>query len=659
MVSSLQQIKKWIRPFVRNDGQSLIELLLAIAFAGIVLPALLTAFVSSREGKAQQGQRIDATLLFAQAEEAVRSVRESGWPNISVNGTYHPKLSGTTWQLASGSEEVNGFTRDIKIDDVRRDVSGLIVSSGGTIDSSTKKIIITVSWTLPYPSSMSTTEYFTRYLRNAGVVQTTDTDFKSGISFGTSVTKTGDGEVVLAPHGKGNWCTPNLSITALDLPKSGVANAVSAVMGNIVAGTGENSSGISFASVDVDNNHPPNATVSGTFDGYKTNDVFTDGNYAYIATDNNASEIVILDLLQKDPVTNKFQNVGFFDIPGNVDAESVYVVSGSNGDIGFVTDSSNKLYTFNLQSKSGSRSQLQVKTLAAEGEDMVVFNGYAYIAIAGATQEMQIVSYNSTGTILTITGYADVNGQAARSIAINADGSRAYLATAADVSKKELFIINTSTKNNNQPFIGSFETSGMDPRGIAVATFQKLVLVGHNGQEYKVINIADETNPVLCGGIDINSGINGISTVSEPDSDSYSYIITGDATTELKIIEGGPGGTYTTEGIFTSSIIDIGSVVAVNSLHSTVTKPTGTDVQFQIAVAQAVSGSCSSADFIFVGPDGTANSYFPSAGGAIPIDQDGIGFENPGRCVRYKAVLSTTDRDVTPVISEVSINYSP
>ncbi|MDP3941014.1 MAG: hypothetical protein Q8Q49_01755 [bacterium] len=640
------------------SGQSLIELLVAIAFAGIVLPALLTAFISSREGKSQQGKRVDATMLFTQAVEAVRSVREAGWTNITVNGAFHPALSGSAWQLVPGSEAVAGFTRSVVIDDVLRNSAGAIVSSGGMVDYSTKKVTITVSWTAPYTSSMATTSYFTRYLGNAGILQTTDTDFNAGSGDGTSVTKTQDGEVVLAPHGKGDWCDPNLSISSLDLPKSGVANAVSAVVGNIVAGTGENSSGVSFASVDIDNNHPPNATSAGTFDGYKTNDVFTDGNYAYIATDNNAKEVVILDLNQLDPDTKKYAEVGYFDISGNINAESVFVVSGSP-DIGFVTGSDNTLRTFNLQSKSGSREQLASKLLGGKGIEMVVFDGYAYIAIAGVTQEMQIVNYNSLGTVLTITGYADVNGQAATGIAINTDGSRVYLSTEADANKKELFIVNTDAKTNNRPIVGSFEASGMNPTGIAVATYQKLVLVGHNGEEYKVINIVDEANPQYCGGYEINSGVNGIATLTEPDSDSYSYIITGDATSELKIIEGGPGGIYATQGIFTSSIIDLGIDASVNAIHATVTKPSGTDVQFQVAVAKPVSGSCAGATFLFVGPDGQGSSYFPSSGGAIPLDQDGTGYENPGQCVRYRAVLTSSDRNVTPVISDVGINYSP
>src|SRR3989344_502241 len=84
-------------------GQSLVEILIAIGLAGILLPALLTGLVSSREGKAQEGQRLQATALARESEEAIRSIREKGWTNIAANGTYHPAISVDEWTLANTS----------------------------------------------------------------------------------------------------------------------------------------------------------------------------------------------------------------------------------------------------------------------------------------------------------------------------------------------------------------------------------------------------------------------------------------------------------------------------------------------------------------------------------------------------------------------------
>ena len=51
------------------------------------------------------------------------------------------------WMLLSGTETVGQFSRKIVFADVNRDVSNNITQSGGTLDSNTKKVTATVSWT--------------------------------------------------------------------------------------------------------------------------------------------------------------------------------------------------------------------------------------------------------------------------------------------------------------------------------------------------------------------------------------------------------------------------------------------------------------------------------------------------------------------------------
>ena len=99
-------------------------------------------------------------------------------------------------------------------------------------------------------------------------------------------------------------------------------------------------------------------------------------------------------------------------------------------------------------------------------------------------------------------------------------------------------------------------------------------------------------------------------------------------------------------------------MVALNRLSVTATVSAATSLQFQVAATLPVSGSCTGASYVFVGPDGTTGTYFGSTGGAIPLA--GIsGFQNPAQCVKYKAFLSTTDNNVTPSILDASFNYSP
>jgi hypothetical protein len=539
----------------------------------------------------------------------------------------------------------------VLIADVLRDVTGKIVASGGMVDLSTKKVTVTVSWGTPIVSSVSNSFYITR-LTNRSWGQTTQLDFNAGIKTDVVTSNTYGGEVTLGAGGKADWCAPNLSIAALDLPKNGVANAISAVPGHIVAGTGENASGVSFANIAVTDTDPPTSSISGTFDGYKTNGVFNDSNYAYIATDDHSKEMIILDLNQLDPVTKKYTEVGYFNAPGNNTGKSVYV----SGNIGFLTVN-NILYTIDLSSKSGSRPQLASRTLAANGTKVVVNGSYAFVSIAGATQELQIVQFNAAGTTLTITGYADVNGQAAYDVSVNSTGTRAYLATGVDSSKPEFFIINTSSKSGSRPNVGSYNANGMDPKAVAVVTSNKAILVGTGAEEYQVIDITNEANPVRCGGLNINAGINGLASVLEGDGDAYTYLITGDSADELKIIEGGPGGKYVTNGTFESSTLDATTSAAFNRFVANSLLPVNTIVQYQVAGADAVNGSCAAAAFTYVGPDGTGATKF-STGSAIPLST-GPGYKNPARCFRYKAFLSTSDQMSAPLFTDMTVNYSP
>src|SRR3989344_7119923 len=106
-----------------NRGQTIIEVLLAMAFSLIFFPALFTMFFVSREGKAQEIERTRATILVTEAVEALRSIRGVGWAQFALftNGTsYHPIVDNAQWTLASGAEAQGGFTRSIVFLEVLR-----------------------------------------------------------------------------------------------------------------------------------------------------------------------------------------------------------------------------------------------------------------------------------------------------------------------------------------------------------------------------------------------------------------------------------------------------------------------------------------------------------------------------------------------------------
>lgn len=599
-------------------GQSLVELLVAIGIASAILPAVITGFVSSREGAVNQDLRLRAVAYLKEAEEAVRVVREKDWNNFAENGTYHPEVSGSTWILTNNFETISDFTRDITISDAN------------PIDPSIKQADLKVSWGDNSTQSVSSKLYLSRYLENDVYTETTEVQFKLGTLTNTVVTNNSGGEVQLGAGGRSNWCEPNLSIASLDLPKSGVANAISATEGRLVAGTGDNASGVSFAAINVTNTNPPSTSIYGTFDGYKTNDVFNDQNYAYLATDTNSKEIVIIDI-SKLP----FTEVGYFNASGSNSSASVFVKDS----VGYMIQQ-NVLRNFDLTSKSGSRPAIDSDgvNLASSASSIFVQGNYAYVSIVNTDKQLQIIDISNPSN-LTIVGEARLNGSEGMDVIVNSTGTRAYVVTKTS-GQSEFFIVNTTSKAGVQPVISSFDSNGMNPKAVTVVSGNRAIMVGVSGTEYQVVNIADENSLSYCGGLDINAGVNGISSVVEQDGDAYSYIITGESTGELKIIEGGPGGgSVASSGTFVSNAFNAGHAVSFNRFSKTEIIPPNTSITYQVAVANAVSGSCTNAIYNFIDSNGSISLA--------------------GQCFKYKATLTSSDSSATPILESITINYSP
>ncbi|HSW97423.1 MAG TPA: type II secretion system protein [Candidatus Saccharimonadales bacterium] len=423
-----------------QKGQSLVELLVAIGISTILLPALLTGLYTTNNSKAQADQRTQAQTLLKETDEAVRSVRESGWSAFSTNGTFHPVVTGSAWSLATGTATINGLTQSIIITDVQRDTSGVIVTSGGTVDPSTKQVVTTVSWVLPYPSSIQNTLYLSRYLNNISYSQTTLADFNAGTLPTTQVqtANTSGGEVILANDNRAKWCSPSFSSATIDLPDgppvavAATASATSTSIPNdaFVATAPNDSSSIKLAYVTVTaNTATPSPTLKGTFtldpaqysssnyvpsglgitNNFKTNDVkyytSTGGNlYALLATDLSDHEVIAVKIknngsdIYQDPLNHIYPYWTFFNthIFGNAfnSPTANAAVTGGDGD-GFQTNPTSAYvqdgsYASDTNSGSGTGTNC-----TGSDKDKHVFYNYGFTIPSGATVNGIAVNLNA------------------------------------------------------------------------------------------------------------------------------------------------------------------------------------------------------------------------------------------------------------------------
>ncbi len=111
-----------------------------------------------------------------------------------------------------------------------------------------------------------------------------------------------------------------------------------------------------------------------------------------------------------------------------------------------------------------------------------------------------------------------------------------------------------------------------------------------------------------------------------------------------------PPTTFVASGNLISAVKDANSVVGLVprwlTLSWTMTNPANTTVQFQAAASNNVNGP-----FDFVGPDGTASTFFSTTGASLSQF-------NGFRYLKYKALLSTTDNIVTPALNDVTVCFN-
>lgn len=171
-------------------GQLLAEVLIAMAFVTVIIAAGTQLFLVGGTSSKSSTERNVAQGLIQETLDAARTVAESRWLNIykppsgsgdpsaskGSSNHYYTQISGSSWALLSGNENVtmNGiqYTRYFYIENVSRDPTTRAIEysyNASNDDPSTQKITIVVSWQGAAPITVS--EFITRW-RNRVCVQT-------------------------------------------------------------------------------------------------------------------------------------------------------------------------------------------------------------------------------------------------------------------------------------------------------------------------------------------------------------------------------------------------------------------------------------------------------------------------------------------------------
>ena len=151
----------------KNRGFGLIEIVIgsAIILSGIL--AVIASYSTYIEYALANEKNVEAANVLEEGLEVMTFLRNKGWnANIlplATTTTYYLSFDGSSWTTTTTAQYVDGmFLRSINIDDVRRDGTDAI-SSSGTIDPNTKKITATVSY---FQGHATTTRSISTYIAN-------------------------------------------------------------------------------------------------------------------------------------------------------------------------------------------------------------------------------------------------------------------------------------------------------------------------------------------------------------------------------------------------------------------------------------------------------------------------------------------------------------
>ncbi len=287
-----------------RKGQSLIEILIAVAIFTTVVGAVTIAFSGGQISSVDAEKAINAGEYAVEGREAVRSISNRSW-NELTDGVYGLKFVNGEWTFSGASDARGDFTRTVSI---------------ASLDSNTKIATTTIAWTSG-PFRNQETEIVEQLMRWSNPVQ---------------------GVCKIGPLA-GDWAHPQ-SIGSGDI---GAGNSGTDVVVKLpyvyVSGTAATGAKHDIFVFDVSNPIQPNMVRSLDIGSGGINSLFLKGNYLYAASPNDSKELIIFDI--SNPLN--INQAGFYNLPGSADAISVYVFSDT-ATIGRTESATNELTFLNV-----------------------------------------------------------------------------------------------------------------------------------------------------------------------------------------------------------------------------------------------------------------------------------------------------------------------
>lgn len=138
----------------QNRGFGLLEIVIAVSIISATIFSLSFVFLISNKLAAESSNKMRANFLAEEALDALKLLRDTSWnanlAGLNTGTNYYLSFSPTasSWNIsASSGAFIDGlFERRITVENVNRNASDDIVSSGGSNDPDTRKFNAMISW---------------------------------------------------------------------------------------------------------------------------------------------------------------------------------------------------------------------------------------------------------------------------------------------------------------------------------------------------------------------------------------------------------------------------------------------------------------------------------------------------------------------------------
>jgi Tfp pilus assembly protein PilV len=147
---------KYPKIYNKKSGVSIVEVLIASAIIMTSVVAIMGVYGGLTSISIRNTSKVQAGMLLDEGAEALRFMRDVSWnSNIDplIDGTVYTlywdySVSNYGWRATSTNNLIdNQFSRTFVLSAVNRDSTSFdIVTSGGVLDSGTRKATLTVEW---------------------------------------------------------------------------------------------------------------------------------------------------------------------------------------------------------------------------------------------------------------------------------------------------------------------------------------------------------------------------------------------------------------------------------------------------------------------------------------------------------------------------------